>query len=82
MDCAVIVLPIPANIPMPRYRLFQAIRTEDGQGTIVGLQYLAESEYVETGWHYAIQVEGAAARVLPIEVIAEGRLTLESATHE
>lgn len=74
--CAVIVLPIPANIPMPRYRLFQQIQTEDGTGTIVGLQYLSESAYVEVGWHYAVQVKGSAARVTAIEVIAEARLEL------
>ena len=74
--CAVIVLPIPPNIPMPRYRLFQPIQTEDGAGTIVGLHYLAESEYVEVGWHYAIQTTGEAARVMPVEVIAEARLEI------
>lgn len=77
-QCAVIILPIPPHIPMPRFRLFKSVQFEGNSGEVIGLQYIAESAYIETGWHYAVKVEtGAAVRFMPLEMVSESRLELE-----
>ncbi len=68
-NTALIIIPIPPDIPMPRYRLFQRVQfaTEIYQGTgqVTGLEWVASAPAnlteLEAGWSYRVNCDGATS---------------------
>ena len=64
-DISLLLIPLPPDIPMPRYRLFQHVQfdteIEQGTGRITGLEWVASAPCLrdsESSWLYRVERDG------------------------